>query len=320
MDIDQTACSICKGSIGSLIRATDKMHGGAERFTYGQCSGCGCLQLLRVPENYSTYYPPQYYSFKLPAKSNFKALKKSLKIKFIFNHPKIISGAVAFLTRNYSAYWVYKNLGVSASSRILDVGTGSGEHVLELWGAGFSNALGIDAFVAKDIEYSGKLLVKKTELAPELGEFDLITFHHSLEHIRDQVQTLEVARELLSPQGQILVRIPTVSSVAYDEFKENWFQLDAPRHLYLHSHKSISITAEAAGLIIDELWCDSNEMQFIVSEQYQSGITGNNPGSYLVNKKSKVVSQKYIGAMKLKAEKANRSLRGDQVCIVMSRA
>jgi SAM-dependent methyltransferase len=320
MDIDQTACSICKGSIGSLIHATDKMHGGTERFTYGQCSGCGCLQLLRVPENYSTYYPPQYYSFKMPVKSNFKALRKNLKIKFIFNHPKIMSGAVAFLTRNYNAYWIYKNLGVSASSRILDVGTGSGEHVLELWGAGFSNALGIDWFVANDIEYSGKPLVKKTELAPELGEFDLITFHHSLEHIRDQVQTLEVARDMLSPQGHILVRIPTVSSVAYDEFKENWFQLDAPRHLFLHSHKSILITAEAAGLIIDELWCDSNEMQFIVSEQYQSGITGNNPGSYLVNKKSKVVSQKYIGAMKLKSEKANRSLRGDQVCIVMSRA
>jgi hypothetical protein len=64
MKIDQGSCSICKGAIGPMIHAADKMHGGMERFTYGQCSDCGCLQLLRAPVNYSAYYPAQYYSFK----------------------------------------------------------------------------------------------------------------------------------------------------------------------------------------------------------------------------------------------------------------
>jgi hypothetical protein len=124
---------------------------------------------------------------------------------------------------------------------------------------------------------------------------------------------------MLSSQGHILVRIPTVSSIAYEEFKENWFQLDAPRHLYLHSHQSISITADAAGLSVDKLWCDSNEMQFIVSEQYRRGIAGNDPSCYLVNKKSKALKQQHINAMKVKSKKANGSLRGDQICIIMSK-
>jgi hypothetical protein len=295
------------------------MYGGAERFIYGQCSGCGCLQLLRAPENFSNYYPTQYYCFKKSAKSYIKALKKNLKIRLIFNHPEFMHGSVASLTKNYNSFWMYKHLGVSTASRILDVGTGSGEHVLELRDAGFSDALGIDAYIPKDIEYSNRLLVKKTELGSELGEFDLITFHHSLEHMRDQVRTLAVACDMLSSQGHILVRIPTVSSIASEEFKENWFQLDAPRHLYLHSHQSISITADAAGLSVDKLWCDSNEMQFIVSEQYRRGIAGNDPSCYLVNKKSKALKQQHINAMKVKSKKANGSLRGDQICIIMSK-
>jgi len=295
------------------------MYGGAEIFAYGQCSYCYCLQLMRAPEDYSTYYPSHYYSFKNTTKSRFKTLKKIFKIRSIFNCPKLLKKPVEYLTKNYRLFWIYRDLGVGLNSRILDVGAGSGEHVLELQEAGFLHALGVDAFIAKDIEYSNRPLVKKTELAPELGEFDLITFHHSLEHMRDQVKTLKIARDMLSLQGHILVRIPTVSSVAYDKFKENWFQLDAPRHLYLHSHKSISMAADAAGLAVEKLWCDSNEMQFIVSEQYQGGIAGNNSNSYLVNKKSKMLNRQRVNAMKEESEKVNRSLQGDQICIIMSK-
>jgi len=36
------------------------------------------------------------------------------------------------------------------------------------------------------------------------------------------------------PGGWCVIRIPTVSSFAWEHYREQWVQLDAPRHFFLH--------------------------------------------------------------------------------------
>lgn len=213
---------------------------------------------------------------------------------------------------------MYRSIGLKLGYRVLDVGTGSGGHVLDLKDAGVAGAVGIDPFIEKDVIVDGDVLVYQMPLAEMTGAFDLVTFHHSLEHMPDQLDALSQARRLLAENGRVLVRIPTVSSEAFEHYRENWVNLDAPRHFFLHSHQSLEKVASRAGLTIDRLWCDSSDMQFMASEQYANDIPLTDLRSAAVTKSGSMFSRSQRGAYARKAEEANRALRGDTICAVMS--
>jgi SAM-dependent methyltransferase len=314
----ESTCTICKGALTNFIKSNDKMYGSKGIFTYGQCEDCECLQILNPPKNISEFYPSHYYSFKSNQRPLLKKIKRSLKVNLIFSHPRFLTWIVKLLTRNYDKFWIYKKIGFTKNKSILDVGSGSGEHIFEMIDAGFNNCLGIDAHIENDIHLNNKLIIKKGHLFGSLGKFDLITFHHSLEHIPEQIATVKEAVKCLSDTGKILIRIPTVSSIAFKRYSENWFQLDAPRHFYLHSHKSIKALAEQSGLKITSLWCDSNDLQFLISEEYAKGIFGNSELSYFKNKYSKT-NKKILNDMKKETMHVNERGEGDQICVVLEK-
>ncbi len=317
-----TVCRICNHSFASILSAKEMMFGMEGDFDYGLCSNCGCLQIIDFPKNISDFYPKNYYSFNSTKTNFFKKFTRSLRRKIVLLHPKGFTFFFRALIKSQAIFWLYRRVGLENGMEVLDVGAGGGTHVLELRSAGL-NSLGIDPFIANDLFLNGKLVVKKAELRKEelkntIQEFDLITFHHSFEHISNQLNTLLEAKSLLKPHGKILIRIPSVTSWAFEEYQENWFQLDAPRHFFLHSHKSIELLANQAGLKVVDLWCDSYEMQFICSEQYRRGITFSDPKSYVVDKKTDLFNKREIKLFFEKTILANKSLQGDQICVVLT--
>jgi SAM-dependent methyltransferase len=310
-------CRICHHTELRLMRVKEMMYGMADEFNYGECLHCHCLQILEVPSNLGDFYPQNYYSYSSKKRKRpFKDWQRSIKRRMILNHPQWL--ALFGLLKNSSThFWTYQRMGLRQGASFLDVGAGSGAHVLELRSANV-DAIGVDPFINEDIVVDGNIMVKKGSIKDIYKEFDVISFHHSFEHIPEQLATLIIAKEHLKPHGKILIRIPTTSSYAFEEYQENWCQLDAPRHLYLHSHQSIKVLAHQAGLIIDDLWCDSSEIQFIASEQYRSGISLLDPKSYIVNKKLSGWGKNTIAAFKKRALDANQALKGDQICVVLS--
>ena len=95
--------------------------------------------------------------------------------------------------------------------------------------------------------------------------------------------------------------------------------LDAPRHFFLHSHRSLKDVAALAGLTIDRLWCDSSDMQFMASEQYEKDIPLTDPRSATITKRDGIFSRAQRRAYVHKAKEVNQALRGDTICAVMSR-
>lgn len=68
------------------------------------------------------------------------------------------------------------------------------------------------------------------------------------------------------------------SSYAWERYRENWVQLDAPRHLFLHSPGSIELLSQSAGLTLSRIEYDSTEFQFTGSERYARGLRMSDPG------------------------------------------
>lgn len=312
-------CRICGGARALSLRVREMMFGTREEFLYHQCAHCDCLQIDAIPEDIGRFYPADYYSYDLSTHNSIKRLRRGSRRRLILSAPSILSRSMRLFSGSDALFHLYRHrLGVGLASRLLDVGSGSGAHVFELREAGVAQAFGVDPYVSGTIEREGFPVVYKAHLAELHGTYDFITFHHSLEHMPDQKLTLREAARLLSPGGRILIRIPTVSSEAYEQYGADWVGLDAPRHLYLHSHRSLGLLANSVNLVIKKLWCDSNAMQFMGSEQYRKNIPFIDPLSAGRNGGRGLFSMNKRWAFKLRAMRANGLLRGDTICAVLS--
>ena len=91
------------------------------------------------------------------------------------------------------------------SSRILDVGCGSGTFLLALSKAGFRHVQGVDLYVEASIEYPGGVRILKGSLEACKGQWNVIMFHHSFEHLQDPLETMKTAAGLWARNGTIVV-------------------------------------------------------------------------------------------------------------------
>lgn len=139
---------------------------------------------------------------------------------------------------------------LSLNSHILDVGCGSGWFVFELHELGLKNSIGIDPALKENLELkNGAQLYKKT-IFDINQKFDLITFHHSFEHLENPVEVLKKAASLLTDDGMCVIRIPNIESWSFRFFKEHWSGIHPPYHLFLPSKRGMEILCENSGFEI----------------------------------------------------------------------
>ena len=307
-------CRICntKGE-GTAYTVRESMLGTGDPFLYFQCSRCQCLQIAEIPLDMGKYYPRDYYSFSTSSRERtgnraaqwFRRIRTRASVGGAGIGYSIIRSL--FPNRKLSAL---AEVGITRGSRILDIGCGSGWRLYALREAGFVNTLGIDPFITSDIAYANGLHILKRIVQEVEGEWDVIMFHHSFEHIPDQVGTLRATAQRLKPGGTCLIRIPTVSSYAWEHYREHWYQIDAPRHYYLHSVQSMEIAARQAGLSVRSIVYDSTVDQFRGSELCRSGVPlvrgGKSP-------------REQVRAWRAQARVLNRERRGDQAAFYLQK-
>jgi len=212
-----------------------------------------------------------------------------------------------------------RKTGVGSGSKILDVGCGQGSLLLRLHQIGFASLTGVDPFIARDIDYGNGIKIHKKHIQDITGEFDLVMFNHSFEHIPDQENTLRQVSKILSPTGICMIRIPTVTSLPWRMYRENWVQIDAPRHVYLHSIESIRLLASRFNLTLLNYFYDSHALQFLGSEQYCRSIPLINDRSFLVNPKNSIFGKKEIENFETMSRLLNKYKMGDQVVLLFTR-
>ena len=304
-------CRICDNEKGNTdYEAREMMFGYRDVFAYFQCAACGCLQIRDMPADMSRYYPDTYYSYQSATPRNaFSNAVATLRDGYALTGKGLL-GRLIYARFPRVELHSLSRLNVNKETRILDVGCGAGTLLSTLQKQGMTRLLGIDPFNAHDIEQAGGLRILKKEIHDVEGEWDVVMLHHSLEHIVDQAAVMKSAAALLAPGGCCMVRIPVVSSYAWKHYSTNWVQLDAPRHLFLHSAESMSILAGHAGLSVDTIVYDSTAFQFWGSEQYLRDIPLRDEASYLQNPQASGFSSKDIAVFAKRARELNAAGQG----------
>lgn len=269
-------CRLCgHASANRTFAARERMLGLADAFTYLECGGCGCLQLLDPPPDLARYYPKdRYYSYAADRSApTWRSRLQDRLMRSLIDHrlgrPGIAGKLLAAATDKFK--WVRSGL-FSRKSAILDVGCGSGALLLLLQRAGFTDLTGADPFIQEDIRYPGGPHIFRRELQDVDRAFDLIMLNHAFEHMPDPLAMLHQVHAHLRPGGMALLRIPVAGSYAWEHYGEHWVQLDAPRHFFLHTERSMQGLADKAGFVLEHVTYDSTAFQFTGSEKYLRGL------------------------------------------------
>ena len=153
-------CEICGNADGNrthLVR--EMMFGWRDEFTYLECGRCGCLQNVSVPADLGRYYGDGYYSV-TPAGTRprpvFDAMKKLRTRAFIEGKGMLGRLLLASFGEpslpDYVNRWI-RRAGVRQSSRLLEIGCGTGFNLLAMRSEGFTSLSGADPFIERDIDY-----------------------------------------------------------------------------------------------------------------------------------------------------------------------
>lgn len=290
------------------------MFGFRDRFEYQHCIECRSVQLSNRlgGAEMSRYYPSHYYSFRLIPYMDAPSRRRTLRTRAWHatrRWPRLAAKVARPLNADSRA--LVERYGLKRHDRILDVGCGTGTFIVALADGGIRQPCGIDPFIAGPLSYSNGATVRKCDLEEVASEtFDVVFFHHSLEHVPNPRRTLEAAAAVLKPGGRCIVRIPTTSSLAFERYRENWVDLDPPRHLFVPSRDAMRQLGEQCGMPVDTIVDDSVAFQFWGSELYERDLPLTSGEQYV--KPESFFEPDELSDFAAQAEAANTMRRGDQ--------
>jgi 2-polyprenyl-3-methyl-5-hydroxy-6-metoxy-1,4-benzoquinol methylase len=181
-------------------------------FSYRKCDKCRLIFLSNIPSNLGDYYQEDYYE--IPSKS--KLIKIADKIEY----------QVEMIKNNIS------------DGKLLDVGAAFGVFAYKAKSLGFDvSTIEMSAICCKYLSDEVGVKVfqgdKPEGIIPTLGNYDVITFWHNIEHLLEPWKVLEAASKKINPGGIILIATPNPCSFAFRLLGRFWPHIDAPRHINL---------------------------------------------------------------------------------------
>lgn len=154
---------------------------------------------------------------------------------------------------------------------ILDIGSGTGDFLLTAKEKSWSisgvepNRLARENSKAKGVEVFSSINDIKGK------RFKIITLWHVLEHLPELEKQLMNIKQVLKPDGTLIVAVPNYKSYDAKHYKAYWAAYDVPRHLWHFSRDSIALIFAKQNMKIVEtrpMYFDSFYVS-ILSENYK---------------------------------------------------
>ncbi len=316
-------CGICfNTSNNNKLVLKEMMYGLKDEFEYFECASCGCIQIAEVPADLGKYYPHDYYSYTVAEVPLKRSWIRSVHFDYYaFNKHKLLGNFLALKFKPSGFYTWLAGLHLqNRKESVLDIGCGNGQLLKRMYRLGFENLTGIDPFLDKDTVYNNNLRLFKRDIFQTDTSYDVIMMHHSLEHMDRQDEVIQKAASLLKEGGRMLIRIPIVSKPLMEKYGGNVVSLDAPRHLFIHSLKSITGIIEKNSLSIYKTVFDAEAFSIMGSEQYSRGISNvNDERSYFQNPAGSIFKPSDIERFENEIKVLNQKGESDSVALYIKK-
>ena len=201
-----------------------------------ECKACRLLHLEPCPgpEELRRYYPSNYwYSPQTDAASRLEETYRRFVLR---DHVNFVLRALA---------------DAGEKGPVVDVGCGGGLFLRMLGEQGYQG-IGLDnSAAAASVAWKSNGVAAVCGDLPhspvERGTCAAVTMFHVLEHLSDPAAYLESAKELLLPDGRLIVQVPNASSWQFLVFGERWNGLDVPRHLINYRERDLEKLLDHCG-------------------------------------------------------------------------
>jgi len=225
-------CDVC-GSTESrpLFSARDYEHGVPGEWTVARCTGCNLMFLSPMPadEELPFFYPADYSAYR----------------------PSTLLGWMFRMVYRVDARRIRRLIG--GSGRILDVGCGNGEALLQIKRYGRWELFGVEFNRgAVDEGRAAGLTVEQGDLSScgfADASMSLIRMGHVIEHVPRPMKTLRRAHDLLAPGGVLYGETPNSDCSDFRLFGKYWGALHVPRHLCFFDSRSLRRALRQAGFV-----------------------------------------------------------------------
>ncbi len=311
-------CKICGNQEGNeYYTVKERIINNGEEFTYLLCKKCNTLQLNEDVSDIAKYYKGDYYSYNV---TSHRLLIPCCIVK-PFLWKMIKNDHMSYRVDRFLSKKIFpiissiKGTKVDFSSSLLDVGAGNGFFGEFLAKNGFKDVTCIDKYCKKS-PFS-HITFKQCDVLDldDDKKYDLITLFSSFEHMDNPKEILKKISKIMSNNGKCLMTIPLFGSTAWDLYKTNWFQIDAPRHFFLYSIKSFEYLCKQCNLLIDKVEFKSSKFQFLVSKYYSETDLSLGDIYKLINK----LSKRELYYYERKAIEADINGKGDYARIILKK-
>ena len=244
-------CNLCGSDhFKTLFSARDRLYGLEGRFQYVRCDDCGLVYMNPqvIPDCISNIYPENYAP-----------------------HLVHSSGADKGSGRPHLPKTILDTL--TTDSNVLDVGCGNGDFLHQLQQHRPCRVSGLDisesaSLLAKE-RYGIDVFCGDIISAPyKKKSFDLISLRSVIEHVPDPKMAMEKAFTLCKPSGLVFIKTPNCDSFGAKLFKDKWYPVDCPRHLYLFSPSTITALLEKCGFEVLKVQHKKSHAEWLGTMQY----------------------------------------------------
>jgi 2-polyprenyl-3-methyl-5-hydroxy-6-metoxy-1,4-benzoquinol methylase len=228
-------CPYCEGVSFYLLSSLDaNRKSTTDAFDYYKCSGCDLIFLDPRPDDMGPFYKNLY----TPIPKTLSQLRAIAK------------------TEQYRMEPILK---YRKSGTLLEIGPWIGIFSCNAKDAGFEvTAIEMDPQCVDFLRnVVGVKAIQSSDPAAVMNamdeRFDVIALWHSLEHLPNPWLVLQKAAERLAPGGILLIAVPNIESYDFSALRAAWMHLDAPRHFFFFTARSLEKLCSANGLETLEL-------------------------------------------------------------------
>jgi 2-polyprenyl-3-methyl-5-hydroxy-6-metoxy-1,4-benzoquinol methylase len=262
VSMEDSPCPLgCSGDDEIVLIGRDRLHHLPGEFTVVKCRSCGLIRTSPRPaaDSIGFYYPEDYGPYigtriEEPQFSRFSGIKNLLRpaVQRLFN------------TKSEELPSMYP-------TQLLEIGCASGSFLHKMVGAGwqvegieFSEAAAAAARQLGFRVHTGSL---ENAPAPE-NPPDLIVGWMVLEHLHNPIESLTKLHGWANPGAWLVLSVPNAKSWEFRIFKENWYALQLPNHLYHFTPDTLAKVLKSTGWSLRKVHHQRSVANLMMSTTY----------------------------------------------------